>query len=86
MVVSSQPWTEPGAHAVVPGVFRIPLGTVGVTVLASLPLAVLGLVVVLSFQDGQYGLPAIIGAAVAIGLGPIMYRIARRGPGMPATH
>ncbi|MEP6617976.1 MAG: APC family permease [bacterium] len=59
------------------GVFRIPVGTAGVAVIAALPLAVLGLVVVLSFADGQYGLPAVLGAAVAIGLGPIMYRAAR---------
>ena len=60
------------------GTFRIPLGTAGVALLASLPLLVLGLVVVLSFQDGEYGLPAVIGAAGAIGLGPIAYALARR--------
>ncbi|MEO8623638.1 MAG: APC family permease [bacterium] len=65
--------SEPGLR----GVFRIPLGTTGVAVLAALPLAVLGLVVVLSFQDGEYGLPALIGAVVAIGLGPAVYAVAR---------
>jgi amino acid transporter len=65
--------SEPGLR----GVFRIPLGTGGVAVLAALPLAVLGLVVVLSFQDGEYGLPALVGAVLAIGLGPVVYALAR---------
>ena len=60
------------------GAFRIPLGTVGVTVLAMLPLAALGLVVVLSFADGEYGLPALLGAGVAIALGPLTYALASR--------
>jgi amino acid transporter len=59
------------------GAFRIPLGTGGVVVVASLPLAVLLLVVALSFADGEYGLPAVAGAAVAIALGPLCYAIAR---------
>jgi amino acid transporter len=61
------------------GAFRIPLPTSGVAVLAALPLAVLGLVVALSFADGEYGVPAVIGAAVAILLGPLTYAVARRG-------
>lgn len=60
------------------GSFRIPLGTVGVSLLAALPMGMLGLVVVLSFQDGEYGLPAVSAAAVAIGLGPVAYSLARR--------
>ncbi|MDB4893318.1 MAG: Amino acid transporter [Gemmatimonadetes bacterium] len=59
------------------GAFRIPLGTGGVAVLAALPLGVLFLVVGLSFADGEYGLPAVIGAAVAILLGPAVYSLAR---------
>lgn len=58
------------------GAFRIPLSTRGVAVLAALPLGVLALVVVLSFQDGEYGLPALIGAVAAIGAGPLCYWIA----------
>jgi amino acid transporter len=58
------------------GAFRIPLGTGGVAVLAALPLGVLFLVVGLSFADGEYGLPAVIGAAVAIALGPAIYALA----------
>ncbi len=60
------------------GVFRIPLGTGGVTLLAALPLGVLALVVALSFLDGDYGTPALVGTAVAIALGPVMYALARR--------
>jgi amino acid transporter len=59
------------------GSFRIPLGTAGVAALAALPLGVLLLVVALSFADGEYGLPAMIGAGVAIGLGPLFYMLAR---------
>ena len=60
------------------GAFRIPLGTGGVAVVAALPLAVLGLVVGLSFADGEYGLPAVTGAAAAIALGPVVYALANR--------
>jgi amino acid transporter len=60
------------------GAFRIPLGTRGVAVLAALPLAVLLLVVGLSFADGEYGVPALAGAAVAIALGPVAYAMAIR--------
>ena len=61
------------------GSFRIPLPRAGVIALALLPLTILVAVVVLSFRDGEYGLPAVIGAAIAIGLGPIAYRIAIAG-------
>ena len=60
------------------GVFRIPLGTAGVAMLAALPMAVLLLVVGLSVADGEYGLPALAGAAVAIVAGPMAYRFATR--------
>jgi hypothetical protein len=49
-----------------------------VTVLAALPMAVLLLVIGLSVADGEYGLPALAGAAVAIVLGPVAYRFATR--------
>jgi amino acid transporter len=65
---------EPGLR----GTFRIPLGTAGVAMLALLPFAVLLLVVALSFLDGEYGMPAVTGAAVAIALGPLCYVLARR--------
>jgi len=59
------------------GTFRIPLGRRGVTILAILPMLVLIGVIATSFLDGKYGVPAVIGAAVAIGLGPIVYRFCR---------
>jgi amino acid transporter len=66
--------TEPSLR----GVFRIPLGRTGVAVLAALPMMVLVGVIGVSFVDGEYGLPAVIGAAVAIATGPLMYRLAQR--------
>jgi amino acid transporter len=60
------------------GVFRIPLSRTGVALLASLPMIVLVAVICVSFADGEYGLPALIGTAVAIAAGPLMYRLARR--------
>ena len=60
------------------GAFRIPLGTGAVAVLALFPFSVLLLVVTLSFADGEYGLPAVAGAGVAIALGPLCYALARR--------
>jgi amino acid transporter len=67
------------------GAFRIPLGTRGVAALAALPLSVLLLVVGLSFADGEYGLPAVGGAAVAIGLGPLCWALATRHARRAAT-
>ena len=49
-----------------------------VAMLAVLPFSVLMLVVALSFLDGEYGMPAVTGAAVAIALGPLCYSLARR--------
>jgi amino acid transporter len=66
--------TEPSLR----GVFRIPLSRTGVAVLAALPMMVLVGVIGVSFVDGEYGLPAVIGAAVAIATGPLMYRLAQR--------
>jgi amino acid transporter len=66
--------TEPDRR----GAFRIPVGTVGVALIAALPLAVLLLVVGLSLADGEFGVPALTGAAVAIALGPVCYLAARR--------
>jgi len=34
-------------------------------------------VIGISFTDGEYGLPAIIGTAVAVATGPVMFRLAR---------
>jgi amino acid transporter len=60
------------------GAFRIPLGRRGVGVVAAVPMMVLIGVVGLSFRDGEYGLPAVIGTGVAIALGPVMYKLATR--------
>jgi len=35
-------------------------------------------VIGVSFADGEYGVPAVIGTAVAIAAGPLMYRVAWR--------
>lgn len=60
------------------GPFRIPLGAGGVTVLAAMPMGVLLVVIVAAFRDGEYGLPAVIGSAVAVGLGPLCWWLASR--------
>src|SRR5580765_3803161 len=54
------------------GAFRIPTGRGGVASLAAAPAIVLIGVIAISFRDGEYGLPAVIGAAVAIAAGPVM--------------
>ena len=35
-------------------------------------------VIAISFRDREYGIPAVVGAAVAIALGPILYYFAQR--------
>lgn len=66
------------------GAFRIPAPRGVVAALAALPMIVLLGVIVISFKDGEYGLPAVIGTAVAIALGPIVYALASRSTGKPA--
>jgi amino acid transporter len=66
--------TEPNLR----GAFRIPIGRSGVIVLACLPLVILVLVIVLSFRDHEYGLPAVGGAAIGMALGVGAYMIADR--------
>ena len=60
------------------GAFRIPVGANAVTALAVLPMLVLLIVIVLSFYDGEFGIPALLGTAIAIALGPITFRAAAR--------
>jgi amino acid transporter len=60
------------------GAFRIPAGRGVVIALAVLPMLILLGVIAISFRDGEYGLPAVLGSAVAMGLGPIVYWFARR--------
>jgi amino acid transporter len=66
--------TEPSLR----GAFRIPIGRGGVAILAALPMIVLLGVVTMSLRDGEYGIPALIGAALAIAAGPILYRLGQR--------
>jgi amino acid transporter len=65
------------------GSFRIPIGRGGVIVLAALPMVILMGVVAMSFRDGEYGVPAVIGATVAIALGPVMFHLAQRSVNRP---
>jgi amino acid transporter len=66
--------TEPSLR----GMFRIPLRRTGVAILASVPMMILVGVIAISFADGEYGLPAVIGAGIAIAAGPLVYRFAQR--------
>ncbi|MEK0431717.1 MAG: hypothetical protein RL139_1521 [Gemmatimonadota bacterium] len=60
------------------GPFRIPLGTRGVTVLACLPFAVFCAVIVISFQDGEYGVASATAALGAMALGVPWYAVLQR--------
>ena len=60
------------------GTFRIPTGVAGVSALAALPAAVLGVVIWLSFHDGDIARPSLVGSAIGLGLGPILYFALRR--------
>jgi len=60
------------------GAFRIPLPRGGVMALAAVPLAILFFVIGVSFYDGEYGIPAVAGAAIASAAGPLAYRWAKR--------
>jgi amino acid transporter len=60
------------------GSFRIPAGFKTVCLLAVIPLLILLAVVALEIQDGEYGLPAVIGAIAAALLGPLAYRVSSR--------
>ena len=57
------------------GTFRIPLGQGGVAALALLPAIILVGVVAIEISQGDYGGPAILGAVVAVLLGPIAYAV-----------
>ena len=60
------------------GDFRIPVGTAGVVMLASLPVAVLMVVIALGVRDGTYSLPALIGSLVGVLMGPVLYLSIKR--------
>jgi amino acid transporter len=55
------------------GVFRISTGTRGVIALAALPLVVLGVVIWLSFHDGEYALPSLLASVAGLAVGPCFY-------------
>jgi amino acid transporter len=57
------------------GSFRIPLGRGGVMMLATLPMLALIGVTIISFRDGTYGVPAVIGAGAAVGIGPMIFTL-----------
>jgi len=59
------------------GAFRLPLGVRGLSMLIALPLTFFVVAVGLSLLDGDYGLPAVLAAAAAAGLGPLAYAFAR---------
>jgi amino acid transporter len=65
------------------GAFRVPVGTAGVVLLALLPAVTIGAVIALAVRDGELGLPAVVAAAVAVTLGPVVWRgrAAWRAPG-----
>jgi amino acid transporter len=60
------------------GSFRIPLGRLGVIVLALVPAIVLIAVIAFGILDGDYGLPSLVATAIGIALGPVLYLFARR--------
>jgi len=60
------------------GTFRIPAGLAGVCLLAAVPLVILLAVVALEIRDGEYGLPAVLGALGAALAGPIAYSVSLR--------
>ncbi len=59
------------------GAFRIPTGRAGVIALGTIPLLVLLVVIVVSFLDGEYGVPAVLGAVIASAAGVPVYRAMR---------
>ncbi len=65
------------------GEFRIPAGLATVAALAAVPLVILVGVVILEMRDGDFGLPAVIGALAAAALGPIVYYFS--GPSASST-
>jgi amino acid transporter len=60
------------------GAFRIPVGRGGVIALALLPTIILAFVVGVSFYDGEYGFPALLGALAASAMGVAAYWLATR--------
>lgn len=55
------------------GTYRIPVGTAGVIALAALPAVVLGVDIWLAIRDGDIARPSLVGSAIGLGLGPLLY-------------
>jgi amino acid transporter len=63
------------------GVFRIPVGVKGVVALTAAPSLVLIIVIWLSAHDGEFALPSLIGSAIGLAVGPLVYlALTRRRP------
>jgi amino acid transporter len=68
------------------GAFRLPVGRRGVIALTAPPFLILTVLVVLSFRDGEYGLPAVIGSGVGVAAGFVLYNYADRKRCAPAVN
>jgi len=55
------------------GSFRVPVGLAGLWVLAIVPMLVLLVTIGLLLREGEYGVPAVVGAFVAAGAGPVLW-------------
>lgn len=60
------------------GAFRIPVGRRGVIALAVLPMLMLVAMIGISFRDGEYGFPAVVGTVIACVAGMIAYALGDR--------
>jgi amino acid transporter len=60
------------------GAFRVPVGLRGIAVLVAIPSVILIITVALSFADGEYGTPAVLGAFGAAALGPLAFRLGKQ--------
>ncbi len=60
------------------GAFRIPLGVGGVSVLAALPAAMLGVVIWLAIRDGEIATRSLVGSAAGLAIGPFLFLMLRR--------
>lgn len=60
------------------GAFRLPLPWWGVAALAALPMSIIATIVALAVRDGEFGLPAVLGAAAAVASGPLLHGALRR--------